>query len=80
MMAGAAGASGPENLDLETFAADGVPVGWLVPGMRVEKPDGSRHHGVGIRPTHPARRTRAGVAAGRDELLERALALVEEGS
>jgi C-terminal processing protease CtpA/Prc len=52
----------------------GYNVGWT--GMRVLKHDGSRHHGVGIAPTVPARRTRAGVAAGRDELLERALEVV----
>jgi len=49
-------------------------VSWT--GMRVLKHDGSRHHGVGIHPTVPARRTRAGVAAGRDEFLERALEVV----
>ncbi len=45
-------------------------------GMRVLKNDGSRLHGVGVLPTVPVTRTRAGVAAGRDELLERALDLV----
>jgi len=45
-------------------------------GMRVTKHDGTPHHGVGIRPTVPAKRTLAGVAAGRDEVLERALELV----
>jgi C-terminal processing protease CtpA/Prc len=52
----------------------GYRIGWT--GMRVLKHDGSRHHGVGIRPTVPVERTRAGVAAGRDELLERALEVV----
>jgi C-terminal processing protease CtpA/Prc len=46
-------------------------VGWT--GMKVLKHDGSRHHGVGIQPTVPAQRTIKGVAAGRDELLERAI-------
>jgi hypothetical protein len=45
--------------------------------LKVLKHDGSRHHGVGILPTISARRTRAGVAAGRDELLERALQAVK---
>ncbi len=49
-------------------------VSWT--GMRVLKHDGSRHHGVGILPTVPAQRTRAGVAAGRDELLEKAIEVV----
>jgi len=52
----------------------GYTVGWT--GMRVLKHDGSRHHGVGILPTVPVRRTRAGVAAGRDEPLERAIEVV----
>ncbi len=50
--------------------------GMTFTGMRVLKHDGSRHHGVGIRPTVPCERTIAGVAAGRDEVLERALDVV----
>jgi hypothetical protein len=46
--------------------------------MRVEKHDGSPHHGVGILPTDPASRTRAGVEQGRDELLERAIETVRD--
>ena len=42
-------------------------------GMRVVKHDGSRFHGVGILPTVPASRTVAGIAAGRDELIEKAV-------
>lgn len=55
-----------------------LPGGYTViwTGMRVLKHDGSRHHGVGIQPTVPASRTLQGVAAGRDELLERAIAVV----
>ena len=45
-------------------------------GMQVLKHDGSRHHGVGILPTVPVTRTLAGVAAGRDELLEKAIEVV----
>jgi hypothetical protein len=45
-------------------------------GLRVTKANGSRFHLIGIRPTIPASRTIAGVAAGRDEVLERALAHV----
>lgn len=54
----------------------GTRLSWT--GMRVDKHDGSPHHLVGIRPTVPAERTRAGVAAGRDEVLERAVAVVTE--
>jgi C-terminal processing protease CtpA/Prc len=45
-------------------------------GMKVLKHDGSQHHGIGIRPTVPVARTIRGVAAGRDEQLERAIAVV----
>ncbi len=55
-----------------------LPAGYSIvwTGMKVLKHDGSRHHGVGIRPTIAAAPTRAGIAAGRDELLERALRAV----
>lgn len=63
------------NGNVNPFALPGgYQVIWT--GMRVVKHDGSAHHGVGIRPTVPVARTRAGVAAGRDEVLERALALL----
>ena len=47
-------------------------------GMLVLKHDGSRHHGVGILPTHPVQRTIKGVAEGRDEILEKALELARQ--
>ncbi|MBI4892941.1 MAG: hypothetical protein HY821_20120 [Acidobacteria bacterium] len=53
----------------------GYQVTWT--GMKVLKHDGSRHHGVGIAPTIPVEPTRAGLAAGRDEVLERAVAAVQ---
>jgi C-terminal processing protease CtpA/Prc len=56
----------------------GYGVGWT--GMRVLKHDESRHHGVGIQPTVPVQRTRAGVAAGRDELIEAALDVLARAS
>ena len=46
--------------------------------MKVVKHDGSQHHTIGILPTVPCRRTLAGVAAGRDELLEKALELINK--
>jgi C-terminal processing protease CtpA/Prc len=52
----------------------GYRVVWT--GMKVLKHDGSRHHGVGIRPTVPVSRTLRGIAEGRDELLERAIEVV----
>ena len=48
---------------------------WMT-GRRTTKPDGSRFHLLGIQPTIPAGRTIAGVAAGRDEVLETALSHV----
>jgi C-terminal processing protease CtpA/Prc len=45
-------------------------------GTRVLKPDGTRLHGVGVLPTVPVERTLAGVAARRDEPLERAIEIV----
>jgi C-terminal processing protease CtpA/Prc len=55
-----------------------VPGGYrtIWTGMKVLKHDGSQHHGIGISPTVPVSRTLAGVAAGRDEVLERALDLL----
>lgn len=49
-------------------------------GMRVTHSDGSRLHLLGIQPTIPATQTIAGVRAGRDEVLERALRYVRSGS
>jgi len=56
----------------------GLPGGYFVrfTGMKVLKHDGSRHHGVGIHPDVPASRTVAGVRAGRDEQLEKAIEVV----
>lgn len=64
--------------------ADGNVSGMLLPGgftvaftgMTVLKPDGSQLFLNGYTPTHPASRTLKGLAEGRDELLETALALV----
>jgi C-terminal processing protease CtpA/Prc len=54
----------------------GYGIAWT--GMKVLKHDGSRHHGVGIQPTVPVSPTQAGVAAGRDEVLERAVSLLKQ--
>ncbi|MBV9879718.1 MAG: hypothetical protein JO180_04440 [Gemmatirosa sp.] len=55
-----------------------VPGGYVViwTGMRVQKRDGTPHHGVGIRPTVPVTPTLRGIRDGRDEVLERALEVV----
>jgi uncharacterized protein (TIGR03437 family) len=45
--------------------------------MKTLNADGSQFHGIGIRPTVPVMRTRAGVAGGHDEVLERGLALLQ---
>jgi hypothetical protein len=67
-----AGTNGNTNL---FSVPGGYRISWT--GMKVLKHDGSRHHGVGIAPTALASRTRAGVAAGRDEVLERAVSLLK---
>jgi C-terminal processing protease CtpA/Prc len=54
----------------------GYRVRWT--GMKVLKHDGSRHHGVGIQPTVPVSRTLKGIAEGRDELLEKAIEVVNQ--
>jgi len=53
----------------------GYTLSWT--GMKVLKHDGSQHHGIGIVPTHPAGRTRKGVAEGKDEILQRGLEVVK---
>ncbi|MCH8150238.1 MAG: hypothetical protein IH987_20040 [Planctomycetes bacterium] len=52
----------------------GYTVMWT--GMKVLTQDGARHHGIGILPTVPVARTIAGIRAGRDEFLEKALEIV----
>jgi hypothetical protein len=54
----------------------GYTITWT--GMKVLKQNGSRHHGVGIIPNLAVSRTRAGIAAGRDEFLERAVEAVRQ--
>jgi C-terminal processing protease CtpA/Prc len=64
------------NGNINPFSVPGgFTVSWT--GMKVLKQDGSQHHGIGILPTIPASRTRAGIAAGRDEQLERAIQAVK---
>jgi len=46
-------------------------------GMRVLKHDGSQHHGVGIKPTVPVTPTAKGIAAGRDEVLAKAVEVLK---
>jgi C-terminal processing protease CtpA/Prc len=59
---------------IDPFALPGgYTVNWT--GMLVQKRDGTPHHGVGIIPTVPASPTVAGIRAGRDEVLERAISL-----
>jgi C-terminal processing protease CtpA/Prc len=53
----------------------GYTIAWT--GMKVLKHDGSQHHGIGINPTIPVSRTRAGITSGNDEFLERAVLAVK---
>ncbi|MCA9706894.1 MAG: hypothetical protein KDK70_13660, partial [Myxococcales bacterium] len=52
-----------------------VPGGYQITytGLRVTRLDGRQHHGIGVEPTVPATPTRAGIRAGRDEVLEAGL-------
>ncbi|MEW6744438.1 MAG: S41 family peptidase [Planctomycetota bacterium] len=52
-----------------------LPAGFMLiwTGMKVTKHDDTPHHGVGILPTIPVERTVEGIAAGRDEVLDRAV-------
>ncbi len=68
-------ASAGTNGNVNPFTLPGgYSVSWT--GMLVQKRDGTPHHGVGVRPTVPVSPTVAGLRAGRDEVLERAIALV----
>jgi C-terminal processing protease CtpA/Prc len=65
------------NGNVNPFALPGnYTVVWT--GMKVLKHDGSRHHGVGIRPTTPVSRTIRGAMERRDEQLERAVAIISQ--
>jgi C-terminal processing protease CtpA/Prc len=46
--------------------------------MRITRHDGTSYHREGLKPDEPATPTLAGIAAGRDELLDRALLLIEK--
>ncbi len=52
----------------------GFAVAWT--GMKVLKHDGSQHHGIGILPTVAIEPTPAGIAANRDEVLEKATEVI----
>ncbi len=68
--------SGGTNGALNSFALPGgYELTWTA--ERVRQYDGSPLFGNGIRPTIPVSRTRAGIAAGRDEVLERAVQAVK---
>jgi hypothetical protein len=54
-------------------------IGTNFSGMKVLHADGSQFQGLGIQPTFPVKHTREALAAGRDEDVERALALIETG-
>lgn len=54
--------------------ADGWQVSWT--GMRVMNHDDSQHHVHGVQPTIPLEPTIEGIKAGRDELLEKALEII----
>jgi C-terminal processing protease CtpA/Prc len=70
-------ASAGTNGNVNPFVLPGgYNVAWT--GMLVQKRDGTPHHGVGIVPTVRVSPTVAGMRAGRDEVLERAIGLVTQ--
>ena len=56
-----------------------IPGGFIVSftGMKVLLEDGSQYHGVGVHPTIPSVPTRAGLAAGKDEVLQRGIEVLK---
>jgi C-terminal processing protease CtpA/Prc len=67
-----AGTNGNVN---ELKLPGGYTIRWT--GMKVQKHDGSVHHGVGILPNVYVEKTIKGVREGRDEFLEKALELAK---
>jgi C-terminal processing protease CtpA/Prc len=49
-------------------------------GLVARRPDGLNRHGIGIRPTIPVQPTIAGIRAGRDEVLDVAVAAAERAA
>ncbi|MBK8915433.1 MAG: hypothetical protein IPM64_12695 [Phycisphaerales bacterium] len=68
-----AGTNGNVN---STMLPGGFSFSWT--GMKVLDHNGGVHHGIGVLPTIPMAPTRRGVAAGRDELLEKAIEVVSK--
>ena len=68
----------PSGGDNGSLNRGNLPGGWTVSwsGQRTLKHDGSPWHGVGAKPTVRASRTVSGIAAGRDEVVERAVEVV----
>ena len=61
--------------DINTIALPGgYSINWS--GTRVQELDGSRFEGVGIKPTVLANQTIAGIRAGRDEVLNKAIQII----
>tara|TARA_R110000868_G_scaffold181808_1_gene422752 strand:- start:3552 stop:5801 length:2250 start_codon:yes stop_codon:yes gene_type:complete len=63
------------NGNINTFElAGGFSITWT--GMKVLKHDGSQHHAIGITPDIYVSKTIEGIKAGRDEVLEKAIELI----
>ena len=54
----------------------GYSLSWT--GMKVNKHDGSQHHGIGVTPDIYISKTIEGIKAGKDEFLEKAIELTEQ--
>lgn len=64
------------NGDINWIRLPGNFIVWYT-GLKVLKHDGSRYHGVGVKPTIPVIKTIKGVREGRDEVLEKAIEVIE---
>jgi hypothetical protein len=71
--AATAGSNGAVNL---VYLPGGYRVSFT--GQRTIRKDGSQFHGIGVRPTAAVSRTLQAVVDGRDEVLEKAIALVRQ--
>src|SRR5262249_11213948 len=54
---------------------DGTRLSWTA--QKARKLDGSWHHGIGVQPTGLVQRAIKAIAEGRDEMIEKALELIQ---
>lgn len=57
---------------------NGLPTGWVIQNQSVYYPDGRETQRIGIVPDIEVKRTIKGVIEGRDELLEKAIEIINQ--